>query len=367
MAIIWADFPSGQHGLYGTSTASMLNGIWAETQSGSSGGTTALANDPDSNIGSAGRVLSTFGGNVNASNGHSFARIVNPSGAQATTGVGFRLWMSSLPQGNSASGNAIVRFRTSANADIIYFQVQADGSIGAYDSANTLLGSTAPATTANAFQHVEIKVLRHASAGTAEVRVNGAVVLDLDTLALGASDIGIITIGSRPRTTSQATPTNYWKDFVLWDGSGSEGNNFQGSVAVHDLYTDGDISLNWTPSTGSTGWDLLDKTSVDDTTYIQAGDPAPSPAVMSLTDLPADVTSVRALLPIVRAVKSDGGDCNIQVSLTPNNVDWDDGADRPMTTAFTFTWDVSHLSPDTSAAWTPAEVNDAYVKFNRTL
>lgn len=367
MAIIFADFPSGQLGLYGSTTSYMLNGIWAETQSGSSGGTTALANDPDPNIGSAGRVLSTFGGNVNASNGHSFARIVNPSGAQATTGVGFRLWMSSLPQGNSANGNAIVRFRTSANADIIYFQVQADGSIGAYDSANTLLGSTDPATTANAFQHVEIKVLRHASAGTAEVRVNGAVVLDLDTLALGANDIGIITIGSRPRTTSQATPTNYWKDFVLWDGSGSEGNDFQGSVAVHDLYTDADIDLNWTPSTGSTGWDLLDKTTPDDTTYIQAGDPAPDPAKMSLTNLPDDVTSVRALIPINRSIKTDGGDCNLQVGITPNDTNWDDGADRPITTAFTYWWDVSHLSPATSAPWTPAEVNSAYVRVDRTL
>jgi hypothetical protein len=29
MAIIWADFPSGQHGLYGSTIAHMFNGIWA--------------------------------------------------------------------------------------------------------------------------------------------------------------------------------------------------------------------------------------------------------------------------------------------------------------------------------------------------
>lgn len=359
MAIVWADFPSGQIGLYGSTEAYMLNGIWAEF----SGQSPVLASDPDANIGSAGRVLE-FEGDTSLTD--SGARIVSPLGAHATSGMGFRLWQSSLPPANSGRANAQWEFKTSANGLVVRCRVLADGSIAAYDSAGTLLGQTAlPVLTASAYHHIETKVVRHASAGTIELRVNGETKLDLDTLALGASDIGMQVIGCDNSTSG---PSNYYKDYIYWDGSGSAGNDFQGSVAVRDLYPDADIDIgDWTPSTGSTIWDLINETTPDDTDYGQAADPAPDPVKMSLTDLPDDVTSVRALIPIKRAIKTDGGDCNIQVGLTPNDTDWDDGADHPLTTAYTYSWDVSHTSPATAAPWTPSEVNAAYVRVDRTL
>jgi hypothetical protein len=365
MAIVFADFPSEQIGLYGSTESYMLDGIWAELREGGAAASVVLANDPDSNIGSAGRVLRVTGG----SSGESYARIVSPLGAHATVGVGVRLWQSQLPVGNSNDGNAQVRFHTAANALVCYIQAQTDGSIAAYNSSDTLLGTSAlPVLTASGYHHIETKVLRDAAAGTIEVRVNGAVVLDLDTLALGASNIGMVTLGCDARGASDTDPGNYFKDFVYWDGSGSAGNDFQGSVAVRDLYTDADIDIgDWTASTGSTIWDLVDETTPNDADYGQAADPAPDPVKMSLTDLPDDVTSVKALIPITRSIKTDGGDCSLQVGLTPNDTDWDDGADNPLTTAYTYRWDVSHTSPATAAAWTPTEVNAAYVRLDRTL
>lgn len=357
MAIIFADFPSGQQGLYGSTTSYILNGIWAQYTNDGGFGEVSLQDDPDPNIGSAGKVL-----RLRQVQGTATARIVIPSGAQATVGTGFRLWVSNLP--TSPTEAPYVTFRTSSNTDICTISVQPDGAVRAHSGgiSGATLGTSVPVVTANAYHHIEIKVVRHASAGTIEVRVNGVAKLELDTLALGASDIGQIAL--RAGAVFQSA---YFKDFVLWDGTGSEGNDFQGSVAVHDLVPDGDISLNWTPSSGSTGYNLLDESPPNDTGYIQAGDPPPDPAKFSLTNLPDDVTSVRALLPIVRAVKTDGGDCNIQVGLTPNDTNWDDGADRPITTAYTYWWDVSHLSPATAAPWTPAEVNAAYVRADRTL
>lgn len=367
MAIIWADFPSGQQGLYGSNTSYMLDGIWAQHENCNDSGANVfgLTSDPDPNIGSAGRVLAFSTYNIAGFQ----SRIVIPGGAQSTVGMGFRLWQNQLPYDTTAS-NALWSMRTAANGWICSFLVYPDGSIAAYSGTlGSLLGQTGPSLTAGAYHHIETKVVRDAAVGTIEIRVNGISVLELENLNLGGTDISAVAIGCQTGGFTSGNPdtVNYYKDFVLWDGTGSEGNDFQGSVAVHDLYTDGDISLNWTASTGSTGYNLIDETTPNDTDYIQAGDPAPSPAVFSLTDLPEDVTSVRALLPIVRAVKTDGGDCNLQVSVTPNNTDWDDGADRPITTAFTYWWDVSHTSPDTAAAWTPSEVNAAYVKANRTL
>jgi hypothetical protein len=373
MSIIWADFPSGQLGIYGTNRANMLNGIWAEVSSQGSA-YAALVADPDPNVGANGVVFFSNSSTASSAESYKGGRLAIP--AEVTTlGLGFRWWLDKLP--SNTGSFPFVSFRTNTNTDILTVRVTTTGQLqlatGASDSGHggtTLATSIGPVLTANAYQHVEIKATKGAGTGAVEIRVNGIEIpsLTITGQAMGASNIAQIFVGSAEEAGgSDANMNSYIKDLVLWDTSGTEGNDFQGSVAVRDLYTDADISLNWTPSTGSTGWDLLDKTSVDDATYISAASSAISPYVASLTDLPDDVTSIRALLPIVRAVKTDGGDCNIQVGLTPNNTDWDDGADRPVTTASTFYWDVSQVSPDTLAPWTPVEVNSAYVRIDRTL
>ena len=366
MSIIWADFPSGQQGLYGSSYADMLNGIWGAWEGNT--GNTILVDDPDATIGSAGKVLRATSNTTTLSG----ARFPLPGGATTTVGVGLRLYMSALPSGNWGTWHGpLIGYRTIANASVCYLTVLSNGAIAVATGSGgtTLLGTTGtPVVTANAWNHIEMKVTRDAAAGVCEVRVNGVTVLNLTGLALGATDTAQIFLGSQAWNFNNLNRgLNYFKDLVIWDNLGSHGNDFQGSVSVRDLATDADVSLNWTPSTGSTGWDILDNVPANDTIYIAAGDPPPSPADFGLTDLPVDVTSVRALLPIARTWKTDGGDCNIQMSLTPNGVDWDAGADRPVTTAPTYWWDVSHVSPDTAAPWTPAEVNNANLRIDRTL
>jgi hypothetical protein len=366
MAIIWADFPSAQTGLYGTDRNLMLNGIWAGFE-GAAPEYVTIQNDPDPAIGAAGRVLRTRNANFTVSG----ARFALPAGPTETVGVGARLWLSELPSGNwSSSGGPLIEFRTSGNITIAALTVLANGAIALATNATggTTLGSTAgPVVVANAYNHVEVKFKRSATVGECEVRVNGSAVLTLTGLALGSLNPAILSLGSnsRPGVTTDCIAS--WKDIVFWDTTTSFGNDFQGSVSVRDLIPDGDAALNWTPSTGSTGFPILDNSPPNDAEYISAGDPPPDPARFTLTNLPDDVTTVRALLPILRARKTDGGDCNIQMGLSPDNVDWTVGADRPMTTAFTYWWDVSPTSPDTLVAWTPSEVNGAQVRVDRTL
>lgn len=103
-----------------------------------------------------------------------------------------------------------------------------------------------------------------------------------------------------------------------------------------------------------------------DLSYLSADDTPPAPMQFQLQDLPPDVTSVRAILPVVRARKIDGGDGNIQTSLISNG-DFANGVDRPITTAFTYYFDVNELSPDTGNPWTPVEFDAAMSQISRTL
>jgi hypothetical protein len=369
--LIWADFPSGQKGLYGTSTANMLNGVWAQIVQGG-GGTTAttLAADPDPNIASAGYVLKLAGMIFDISTNRCGLRFALPTPA-ATEGFACRMWLSALPVGNDT--NPFISFRSAANAVLFSVRVLTNGSIEARSvdsNSGTLYGATTgPVVTANAWHHIEVKGLADASAGTIQVRVNGVTVLDLDTLNTGSSLIGQFEFGQVATAGDQDTSYSlYWKDVLFWDTTGSSDNDFFGSVSVYDLIEDGDIDLQWTPSSGSTGFNLVNEgdSGPVDTGYISADATPPGPTIFSMTGLPADVTSVRALIPIARMEKTDGGDCNVQMGLSPEGTNWDDGSDRPITSAFTYWWDVSAVSPATSAAWTPVEVNALEFRIDRT-
>lgn len=500
MALIWADFPSGQKGLYGLDAFRMTDGIWSGFDdfmrtnvfpSVSTAQTNVVA-DPDPTV--SGYVLHPYSGTIQEAG----PRLALPGGATSTVGLGCRMWLEDLPTGDWGNhGGPLLTFRTAGNVTIASVTVLANGRIAAATtrSGTTLLGtSLAPVIQAGAWNHVEVKMLRHASAGTLEVRVNGVAVsgLVLTGLALGASDIGIVAFGSNYAVAPSGTLV-YYKDIIIWDGTGSEVNDFQGNVSVTDLNPDTDVSLGgWLPNVGSTGFPLVRDTlpqntltsigavaaaetvrinstyyawtagSVDagtpagtlanpwlvalggsaaasienlykaigasgvagttystgltahttvtplgytatqltvvptdgtttsmtfaetgtniswkssstlfyyptDTSYVTADSTPPVEAEMTVTNLPAEVTSVRGVIAIARAFNSDGGDGKLQVSLSPNGVDYALGTDRPLTTAATYYWDVSEVSPDTSVAWLPSEVDTIRIRFDRTL
>jgi len=338
MTLLHADFPSGQQGLYGSNVSYMLDGVWAEVSSANS--RVKLVDDPDPNV--TGQVLQFLNGS-SMNNQYEYgdvARFVYPGGGVATSGVGFRLWMDALPSAAGDVNNFI--FSDVNNVMQVSVVIGTTGILTAnriVSETPTLLGATStPVIVANSWNHIEMKMTVSDTVGTLEIRVNGVAELaltGLDTKSTAETTTAQFNFNAGATSPAGTGPNMYVKDVIFWDTNGSVNNDFFGSVSVRDLYTDADVALNWTPSTGSTGWDLIDETTPNDADYISADDTPPAAYVASLTDLPADITSVRALLPFYRSAKTDGGDCNLQLSLTPNNVDWADGPDTPIPTGFT--------------------------------
>jgi hypothetical protein len=352
----------------------MLNGIWAQFYSASDNPfTSGLQPDPDPEIGSDGFVLYTPASTSSSGNSSTGARFALP--AEVTTlGIGVRLWMSSLPVDSTHC--PYISFRKNDNTDILTLRVSTTGQIVAVSGADsngmngTPLGTSTPVLTANAWQLVEFKVTKGAGTGALQVKVAGLAVADLNLsgLALSSSNIAQFQMGGIDGSGGTGMGV-YWKDLVVWDTTGSYINDFQGNIAVYDIVPDGDDSMGWTPSTGVTGFNLVDEgdTGPDDADYISADNTLPAPAVFTMTDLPPDVIAVRAVMPIGRFVKTDGGDCQVLMRVSPNGVDWDPGDDRPITVANTYWWDKSYVSPDTSGAWTPSEVDDMLFEIDRTV
>lgn len=355
MSLLHLDFPSGQAGLYGTDSSYMLNGLYAETQG------TTIIDDPDPTI--TGNVLhfaqSGTTGRVR--------RVLSTSGD--VVGLAARVYLPSLPN-SSLRQVRVFEWRNSDNETLLYLNIKTDGYLEVVNSAGTVLGtSSGPSIVTSAWQHVEARAVLSATVGEFEVRVEGVSKISLT---------GVNTVGSAtPIICTQIAYTSIadngsktvasFKDLMIWDDAGSVNNNFIGSCAVYEIIPDGDVANTWGLSTGTTGYTLVDEAPPnDDTDYIYAASPAPAADKMSLTDLPADVTSVKGLIAIVRSKKTDGGDGNLQIGMI-SGASTGLGSDRPLTTAYTYWQDVFEVDPATGVAWTRIGVNAANIQFDRTL
>lgn len=120
---------------------------------------------------------------------------------------------------------------------------------------------------------------------------------------------------------------------------GAAGN----SVATTETLADG----SWTDSTLTGGADI------------------PAAQEFSFSPLPIDTTAVRGIQLYHRSRKSDSGACNVQTSFHVGSAS-DDGADRPITTAYAFYTDVFEQDPDTEAGLTVNSITSGQFQINRT-
>lgn len=472
--LIWADFPDDQRGLYGYRDSILTNGIYASESA-------SLVTDPDP---LADGIVVQMPGTSNDT-----YRFALPAGATTTVGIGFNLWMGSLPASDSNTA-AIAIWRSAANSTLALLTVDPTGRLKMVITGGSSYYSTLPVVTANGNYHIEAKYTHGVGALCSfEVRVEGVSKLQQTDVAGTNSDIGIVAA----RDSGSSTSTTL-KNLIIWDGTGTSFNDFQGSVAVHDLYCDEDVTLGgWTTSSGVTGWPMIQDAvpsntltltgaivigtdtvtmdgivyrwtsgSVDagtpagtsgnpwlvahggtdtqalanlmaavnasgtpgttystaltqntnikavgstattldvesrdgvtdtyncsdnnsnmswldtadmvggptDASYIAADSTPPAFSEFKFTSLPVDVTSVRGVISIIRARKTDGGDAQLQVSLSTNGVDYAAGTDRTLTTSPTWYWDVSVVDPDTGAAYLPAAVDGIRAKVDRTV
>lgn len=354
MALTWVDdFRS-----YGTSTALLLDGLYAEYTS------VTLVTDPDG----GGFDVLRFDANPYGGGGATglIRKVLDTS--NVTAGMACRIYLASLPPASDQRPMPIVLCDASNNR-LITVHVTPSGQLQAYyNNLGTLLGTTDPNTVvAGSWIHIECKVFMSATVGTLEIRVEGVPKLTLTGLALAATPVAMIRPINDPDITS-ACPAYYMKDLVVWDGTGTYNNDFLGSVTVTPIVPDGDVSLGgWVPSTGTTGFDLIDEAPPnDDTDYISADSTPPAACSFTLGNLPANISSVKGVMSLHRSTKIDGGDGNVQVGMI-SGASTDLGSDRPIGASYTYYYDFFETDPNTGVQWTPSGVDSAEIQLDRTL
>lgn len=345
--------------------ALMLNGVYADVTACS------LVADPDPNASAGSIALQTTN-----SNGITGARFIL-SGTRTKVGMAQRLWMPAIPSidlrepfnNGAASESPLLQIRDISNNAIVSLGVRANAGLiltdGNPNVPSPIIAETAgPVVSANAWWHIEL-LCETIGLGSIsyEVRVEGVTVMSGTGTVTNTNAFAQVLWG----TKNFFGRLYYWKDAVCYDGTGSHNNSFLGSVTVVSIVPTSDELTGWTPSTGTSHYPLVDNSPpLDGTQYVTAPYPPPTPDQYGLSALPDDVTSVKGIMTFVRARKSDGGDGNLQVSMVSNG-DTANGADRPITAAFTYWRDIFETDPDTGSSWLPGAVDAASIKINRTL
>jgi hypothetical protein len=353
MAIQWAD-NFGRYGTGATSDDFMRDGLpynnWVSQ---------CIA-DPDPTAAALGsRCCDLDNGGFNDPLLNS--RIALPSPTSGTIGVAARYWFTAFNSGNQRQCIAV--FANNVPTALACCHIEANGALTLREALTGAQIATTgiPVISTNSWNHIETSY--NGTTGAMEVRVNGVQKLTGTAVTLGT----VAFAHPMERIASGIGNPLYIKDLVIWDGTGSQNNSFMGTVICRRLNPDADVTLGgWVPSTGVTGFNLLDKDVPNDLSYLSADDTPPAAMRFGFDNLPPDVTSVRAIISVVRARKIDGGDANLQVGLV-SGVDVDNGADRPVTTAFTYYFDISELNPASAAPWTPIQVDAMNADVDRTI
>jgi hypothetical protein len=349
MALEHLDFPSGSQGLYGTDKTLLTNGVYAQYGDSNS---FFLVEDPDPNV--SGAVA-----RIDAQAGATCILRYILSSSQTKVGLGRRMWQDNLPTDPSRLP-FLFEWRNGSNSVLGSVSCDTTGRLIITVGASVTT-TTVPWLVANTWQHLE--AVMDTTAGTVEVRVEGIVALQVTGLTITGP---IAQIAYRNPGVNQNNLKQYIKDLFIWNGSGSTNNTWMGPIQVFDLTPNADVSSGWT-STGANAFGVIDETPPNDADYIQADDTLPAPAIVNVTNLPANIVAVRGLVTYTRALKTDGGDATLVTGLSPNGTNWDNGADIPVSTAAAYWRRISEVSPATAAPWTPIEINALQFRFNRTV
>jgi hypothetical protein len=211
---------------------------------------------------------------------------------------------------------------------------------------------------ASVHYYAEVKVFCHPTSGTVEVRLNSATIASL-------SGINTQQAAESYNTTIRFFMGQYTclDDVYICDGAGTACNDFLGVCKIIGIFPNADSTiLNWTPSTGTTHYALVDENPANTTDYVSSSTQGQID-LYSYPSLFSPYGSGTILgLQISTSVLLSAGTSIILESLIVSNGVYDVGSDFQVTSASVV--DQKHISmtdPNTGSQWTLANLAAAQI------
>lgn len=303
--------------------------------------------------GSMSAATGRIGGRALSSSWGGAWTVTSPSfGNKATVGVGFAYYRGSLP----GSALTIFSLYDAANTtEQCGIRLNTDGTLSACrGNQASVLGTTASAViTASAWCYIEVMTTIDDSTGSMQVRVDGTQVLNIT----GAdTKQGTTAQASRVRFYGTGNGSDRYDDLYILDTAGSANNALLGDSRVLTCRAASDASVQWSRSTGSTNYTLVDDDTVSTSDYVHTTT-AGHVDRYGLVDLTYTPTSVHGVALNFGYQKVDAGARTIRGFIKSGSTTSNDSTVSPTLNTEAVRWALWEQDPNTAAAWTASGVN----------
>lgn len=267
--------------------------------------------------------------------------------AQDTWIIGARNKLDTIP----STAQSVIIFKDGATTHVA-IQINTDGTISALRGSTTLATSSSSINGGVSF-YIEAKVYIADASGTVAVRINGTSWINFtgDTRNAGNASANNITIGS-----GVVSNHNWINDLYIADGQAGEVTDFLGPQRCDSLFFTADgYYADWTPSTGSNRYSLVDDNPAnDDTDYITgAVGQKVTIKTTSMSFTPATINGVK-ITGVMK--KSASGTVNVKRILRKSSTDYESATLLPPDITYAHISDVLETDPATATAFTKTDI-----------
>lgn len=275
--------------------------------------------------------------------------------AQASWVVGFSFRVAALPSG--ALAFLSLRDAGTTQVDV---RLNTDGTLSVTRNG-TGLSTSALSLSAATTYYIEFKATINDSTGSYTLRVNGASFTtgsSVDTKTSANASANQVAVGA---ITNLAQGSCDIDDFYICDSTGSSNNDFLGDVRVDCYMPSGNgnsSQLAGSDGNSTDNYALVDEASQNgDTDYVQSATSSQKDtyAIADMSHTPASIFGVQVNMV---AKKDDSGTRSICAVTRSGGSDTDGATQALGTTYFCYT-EIRETDPNTAAAWTRTNFNNA--------
>jgi hypothetical protein len=264
-------------------------------------------------------------------------------------------WSASLTQLLLAfknSGNIRLQVRVTSGGNVIVERYNGGSPQNIVTAASVIALDT--------WAYLEFRIVISDTVGELEIRVNGTTVSSqtgIDTKDSISTTIDAVSLGN-----NSASGYTYFDDLYLCDSGGSYCNTFLGDVRI-DAYLpagNGNSSAFVGSDADSTNnYLLVDESSPDDdTTYVESNTPSAKDtyAFTEMTHNPAEIIATQLC---AMGKKTDAGSRTIHLVTRSGGTDYDTASALAFGTSYGIKTKIDEVDPNTSAAWSKTNLNNA--------
>jgi hypothetical protein len=283
-------------------------------------------------------------------------------GTYTSATVGFALRVNALP----IPGNQAFVFAgfTAGTTQVFAVRVGSSGEVAVYGGTSGFVSSAVNLIRANVWNYLEVKVTVAGATSTVECYLNGLPCIATSTVNCGSNPLAAVGPYSVSNNAWLGSPgfteTLDYDDIYVTDTTGGVNAGYLGDVHVQTLYPVGDgANSAWAPDAGTSHYQRVsDNPPDDDTSYVSSGTVGAKDSY-AFGDLPAGSGPVYGLQVNLWARKDDATVRQLKPLVRIAGTDYLGPAAFTLATSYADLAQLYDVSPASSAAWSPAEVNAA--------